>query len=168
MDVRVTHLVRDSRGYAYSQTKLVERQGSAGHGPHRTRRTPWKSAVKWDWVNQSFDHLSRRGVPGSRLRYEDLVTDTGPVLARVADVFDRSLRPSDLAFIGADGVQLSPGHIASGSRGRRTSGLIELREDRQWSERFPSRDRRLVTAVTAPILRRYGYRLVGSFRPASR
>lgn len=163
VDVRVVHQVRDSRGYAFSQTKFVARQGSLEHRPHRGRRSPWKSATRWNWVNASFDHLTHhRSVPGSRLRYEDLTADPNRALATIADVFGRTLRPKDLAFIHAGGAELGPGHIASGSRGRMHRGVIRVREDRQWIDHFSARDRRLVTAATAPLLRRYGYRLVGS------
>ena len=44
-----------------------------------------------------------------------------------------------------------------------TSGRIPLREDIEWAIRSSaSRDRRVVTAVTRPLLRRYGYRIEGA------
>jgi hypothetical protein len=36
-------------------------------------------------------------------------------------------------------------------------GTVRLREDVEWTRSMPSRDRRWVTALTAPMLRGYGY-----------
>lgn len=161
LDVRVGHHVRDSRGYAYSQVKYVERQGDPSRGTYRVRRSPRQSAVKWTWVNASFSHLAARGVPTARVRYEDLVHDPAPQLRRAAALFGRELTDDDLGFINGGEVELGTGHIASGSRGRLRSGTIRLREDLEWVDGLSARDRRLVTAITRPSLRRYGYRIDG-------
>jgi len=166
LDVRVAHHVRDSRGYAYSQIKFVERQGDPSHGDYRVRRPPWKSALKWNWVNQSFDHLTARGVRSVRVRYEDLVHDPAPELRRVAELLGRTVTSSDLSFLGDGEAELGSGHIPSGSRGRLRSGRTTLREDLEWVEALPSEDRRTVTTITRPLLRRYGYRLDGPLHEA--
>jgi hypothetical protein len=160
-DVRVVHHVRDPRGYAFSQSKFVARQGDPSRGRFRVRRGAWNSAMKWTWVNGSFDLLATQGVPSVRVRYEDLVHDAAPELRRVADVFGRAASDDDLAFLRDGAADLAPGHIASGSRGRLRSGRVVLREDLAWVEGMPSGDRRLVTTVTRPLLERYGYRSSG-------
>jgi hypothetical protein len=161
IDVRIAHHVRDSRGYAYSQVKFVQRQGDPSRGQYRVRRRPWKSALKWNWVNLAFDHLARRGVPSTRVRYEDLVRDPEPELRRIASLFDESLRDDDLVFLGNGAAELGSGHIASGSRGRLRSGSVTLREDLEWVGALSAVDRRTVTTLSGPLLRRYGYRLDG-------
>lgn len=162
IDVRIAHHIRDSRGFAYSNTKWVEKQGGAQRGSHRGRRPPWKSAVRWTWFNAAFDHLERNGVPSMNVRYEDLVHDPAPQLRRVARLFGLDLSPDDLGFVHDDGIDFSPGHIASGSRWRMSSGRIPLREDVEWAEKLGDLDRRLVTTITRPLLRRYGYRVAGA------
>jgi len=166
LDVRMIHHVRDSRGYAYSQVKFVERQGDPTRGEYRVRRPPSKAALKWDWVNQSFDHLAARDVRSVRVRYEDLVHDPAPQLRHVAGVAGRTLSDDDLGFVHGGEVDLGAGHIASGSRGRLRSGRITLREDLEWVESLPAGDRRTVTTLTRPWLRRYGYRPDGPLHPA--
>ncbi len=156
LDVRVAHLVRDSRGFAYSNVKWVERQGAV-EGAFRNRRPPWKSGVRWLWFNAAFDHLERRGVPTVSVRYERLVANPRPELGSVAALMDAPLPPGALDFVHEDGVDLRPGHVVSRSRSRRTSGRIPLREDLEWTTKLPSRDRRVVTVITRPLLRRYGY-----------
>jgi Sulfotransferase family len=167
LDVRVAHHVRDSRGYAYSQIKFVERQGDPDRGAYRVRRPPWKSALKWDWVNRSFDHLAARGVPTTRVRYEDLVRDPAPQLRRVATMLGRSLSDDDLGFLHEGEAELGAGHIASGSRGRLRSGRIALREDLEWVSSLPPKDRRTVTTLTRPLLGAYGYRIGGPLHAAT-
>ena len=166
IDVRVAHHVRDSRGYAYSQVKFVERQGDPSRGAFRVRRPPWKSALKWDWVNESFDHLTRRGVRVVRVRYEDLVYDPAPELRRVAGALGKTLSDEDLGFLHGGEADLGSGHLASGSRGRLRSGRITLREDLEWVDSLSASDRRRVTTLTRPLLRRYGYRLDGPLHGA--
>jgi hypothetical protein len=166
IDVRMIHHVRDSRGYAYSQVKFVERQGDPTRGTYRVRRSPSKAAVKWDWVNQSFDHLAARDVRSVRVRYEDRVHDPAPHLRSVADVAGRRLTDDDLGFLHGNEADLGAGHIASGSRGRLRSGRIPLREDLEWVSSLSPHDRRTVTTLTRPLLRRYGYRADGPLHTA--
>jgi hypothetical protein len=159
LQVGVVHHVRDARGFAYSNVKLVERQGDVRkRGPYRNRRPPWRSALRWDWFNLAFDLLERRGVPSVTVRYEDLVRDPVPVLRVAAGVVGAEPDPGAFDFVDGPGVRLRAGHIASGSRGRMRAGTIALREDLEWTHALPPRDRAIVTAITRPLLRRYGYR----------
>jgi hypothetical protein len=168
LEVRVAHHIRDSRGYAYSNTKWVEKQGGEHRGSFRGRRPPWKSAVKWMWVNEAFDHLQRIGVPTAIVRYEDLVHDPVPQIERAAAIFGDARTTEDLGFINEDGIDLSAGHIASGSRWRMSSGRIALYEDLDWAAKLSQRDRQTVTTITYPLLRRYGYRLAGPLHETPR
>jgi len=168
LDVKVAHHIRDSRGFAYSNTKWVEKQGSKDRDEFRGRRPPWHSAVRWLWFNEAFDHLQRIGVPSAVVRYEDLVHDPQPQLRKAAGLFGEALSTDDLAFIHDDGIDFSAGHIASGSRWRMSSGRIPLREDIEWASKLSQRDWRTVTAITRPLLRRYDYRIGGPLHEAPR
>ena len=60
-------------------------------------------------------------------------------------------------------MELSPSHGLSGNPGRFRSGSLELRRDDGWIRDMPGKDKAVVTALTLPLLRRYGYPLsVGS------
>lgn len=157
LDVRVVHLTRDPRGYAFSNTKWVERQGGP-EGSFRARRTPSKSAVKWSWCNLAFDELARRGTPTTRIRYEDLVRDPGPTLVRAARLMDVALPDDALWFVGDGEVQLVAQHLAAGSRGRLRHGPTALRADEAWRRGLSPADRHTVEMLTWPVRRRYGYR----------
>ena len=51
----------------------------------------------------------------------------------------------------------SASHGLSGNPGRFRSGPIELRQDDGWTTEMPTADRAVVTALTLPLLRTYGY-----------
>jgi len=156
LDIRVAHLTRDPRGYAYSNTKWIPRQGAVD-GAYRARRSPGKSAVKWSWCNVAFEALARGGTPTVDVRYEDLVNEPGPTLRRVAEVAGVTLSADDLWFVGDGEIELVTQHIAAGSRGRMATGPTPLIADDEWRRSFPAQDRRIVEALTWPVRRRYGY-----------
>jgi hypothetical protein len=154
-ETRVVHLVRDARGVAYSNTKQVVRQGSRGDRPFRIKQRPWKLSVRWTWINLSSHALRRLGVAVLSLRYESLVADPRAELTRVAR-FAGAPDP-DLAFIGDGEVDLPAGHLVAGNRMRLARGRVPIRLDDEWRSRFPASQRRLVTMLTWPLLRAYGY-----------
>jgi hypothetical protein len=156
IDLKVVHLVRDSRGVAYSKTRWVERQGAV-EGAYRVRRRPPKSGEKWMWMNLSFDVLARLGVPTETVRYETFVRTPVPELERVARLVGLDLDDRALAFIHDGVVDLEPAHLAAGSRGRLQSGPTSLRADDEWRTKLPRAHRRMVSAMTWPLLRKYGY-----------
>lgn len=91
------------------------------------------------------------------VRYESFVEQPGRVVAAVArfaalDVDDRAI-----SFVHGTELELAPAHTASGNPLRFRSGRIQLRQDDAWQEELPQADQRLVTALTFPQLRAYGY-----------
>lgn len=149
----VLHVVRDSRGVAYSNTKLVKRQGEG----YRVQRTPSKSARRWLWINQAFRTLQRRGVPTTLVRYETFVRSPREELRRIAGDVGAPLAEEDLAFIADDGVTLGEDHLIAGNRVRFAKGPIVLRADEDWRSGLSSAQRLAVTAWSWPLLRRFGY-----------
>jgi Sulfotransferase family len=156
LDARVAHLVRDPRGYAYSNTKRVHRQGAV-EGAYRARRSPRRSALKWAWCNLAFEALARRGTPTTAVRYEDLVHTPRETLRSVAALMGIGLTDDDLWFVGDGRVELVAQHIASGSRTRLRHGETALSIDDDWTRGLSPRDRRAVGSITWPLRLRYGY-----------
>lgn len=153
----VIHLVRDSRGVAYSNTKKVERQGSQEDRPFRVQRHPRKTSVKWAWFNLSYPVLRWFGTPMMRIRYETLVREPRATLEAVAAFLGTPLGSEGLGFLHDDIVELPSGHIPAGNRMRLVSGSVTLRIDDAWRRELDPHARRLVTRITWPLLRRYGY-----------
>jgi hypothetical protein len=154
IDLRVVHVVRDSRGVAYSWTKEVRRPEGAGDTALYPRFSPARSAALWVGHNLFFGLLDRLGTARRLLRYEDFVADPSTVLADLADFAGLPV-PVDVVHEGA--VVLSPAHTVAGNPMRFRTGLTPLRQDDAWREQLPRRRRLLVSALTGPLLARYGY-----------
>ncbi|GGK14521.1 sulfotransferase family protein [Pilimelia terevasa] len=160
IDLRVVHMVRDPRGVAHSWTRRVARPEAAGE--EMTRYSPARSALLWSAHNAALGLLARRGVPLTLLRYEDFLADPAAAVGRIADFAGLPLRDGDLDFLEPDAVRVGVGHSAAGNPMRFALGRVALRGDEAWRTALPAGQRRLVTALSAPLLRRYGYPL----RPA--
>ena len=53
--------------------------------------------------------------------------------------------------------ELEADHSVAGNPMRFETGTLHLRRDDAWRRQLADRDRRVVTALTAPLLARYGY-----------
>jgi len=156
LDMRVVHVVRDPRGVAHSWTKKVSRP-ETDDAEEMTRYSPGRSAVLWNTHNAALGLLARRGVPVRRLRYEQFMADPRAGLLQLAGFAGLDVSTEDLAFLGESHADLRVGHSAAGNPMRFAVGRIPLRRDDTWVSSLPARQRRLVGAVCAPLLRAYGY-----------
>jgi hypothetical protein len=57
-------------------------------------------------------------------------------------------------------VELSPNHTVSGNPSRFTTGAVRIERDDEWIAAQTSEDRWATTALTLPLLLRYGYPLM--------
>ena len=159
IDLRVVHVVRDSRGVAYSWTKQVERPEGLAAGSERwmIRYSPAVSALLWLAHNSSTAMLRSLGTPVMLVRYESFVREPERTLAAVAEFADLELDDNALDFVERGTIQLRPAHTASGNPLRFASGRIGIRADDVWRSQLPRRDRLLVSAITYPQLLHYGF-----------
>ncbi len=160
LDLRVIHVVRDSRAVAYSWTRSVSRPDTAKTSFMTTYR-PATAAAHWNTQNVALQLLAAEGVPMLRVRYEDLVAAPALTLSGIAEFAGIGTTGSALSFLGADKdarwAMLTSAHTASGNPMRFTTGRIAIRSDEQWRSAMPAGQRRAVTALTLPLLTRYGY-----------
>ena len=155
-DLRVVHLVRDSRAVAYSWGRTKESPAVEG-GRLMPRISPAHASRAWSIQNYPYTFLS--GIAHfSRVRYEDFVSNPIACLAgtlgRVG--FDDAVdRPHDVIR----GRHISPSrdHTVSGNPVRFRTGSIELKPDEEWKINMRDADKNMVTALTAPLLLKYGY-----------
>jgi hypothetical protein len=188
LDLRVLHVVRDSRAVAYSWTKQVRRPeaGAAGSGAAEAgsaavpgaasgaapggapspasgaetdfmaRWSPARTSVHWNAQNLAIERLAGRGAPTLRVRYEDFLRGPVDALARIA-AFAGVDSGGALGFLTDEHADLSANHTAAGNPMRFRTGRVHLRRDDVWRSALSPAARHLVTAMTAPLLRRYGY-----------
>lgn len=155
LDVRVLHLIRDPRGVAYSWTKDVPRPETDGEVMPTYR--PARSATRWVTDNLGFKMLSRR-VPSLTLRYEDFLRAPASSLRRILRLLDVEAAADDLHFLDGKRAALStPMHSVAGNPLRFGRNEITLRLDDAWRVQLPAGDRHIVSAITAPLLKAYGY-----------
>ena len=165
LDVALVHLIRDSRAVAYSWTRRRVRPEIHWKVEYMQRRPPFLSARRWIQYHLVLDALER-GVPRSlRVRYEDLAADPEAAVAGVAALTGALPRipvaPPAAPATAPGAPTLRPGthptgHSVAGNP-MRFEGSRPVRPDLAWVEEMAAGDRRLVTAVTAPLLARYGY-----------
>jgi hypothetical protein len=142
------HLVRDPRAVAYSWARRRE----AGHGAVVTSRD-------WMLFNLLDGAIRRRAGEerSMRLRYEDLMAGPSASLRSVAGLADE--KPEALPLRGDHEAVLGVNHGVMGNPSRFVTGTVELREDETWKTAQAPTSRQIVTALTLPLLARYGYRL---------
>ncbi len=160
LDIRVLHLVRDPRGVALSRMRTKHRP-EAGNVAMSTV-PPRTTASRWVTDNLGYEALAARGVPTLRVRYEDFMADPAASIGEVARFAGLSPSAEDLSFLDGRVAHFrTPMHSAAGNPVRFGGERMEIRTDRGWQDDLDGRSRRLVTAITAPMLTRYRYPLQG-------
>jgi hypothetical protein len=154
------HLVRDPRGVAYSWTKT---QVHRPHGGERdsvmATHASTETARRWAAFQSEISLIRPAFERSTRLRYEDFVNDPHGRLAAVVRALGLGEYADRLDHVHRDRIDLPPSHGVAGNPSRFEHGSVQLRADETWRTAFPARERRRVTAVTAPWLMRFGYPL---------
>jgi len=154
LDLRVIHLIRDSRGVAYSLGKHVQNPGAPRSLP---RYNALEAGARWTAIN-SLLPLMRNRLPGPSLllRYEDLVEDPRGALDAVLGVAGITV-PDNYPFLSNGTVRLDQDHTIAGNPMRFKTGEIPLRTDEAWHRELSLINRLVVTITTLPSLVAYGY-----------
>ena len=158
LELKAVHLIRDSRGVAHSWNKKVVRPDTPGRTVYMHRYHPYRIGVRWVTRNGMMELLARLGTPSVRVRYEALVEDPRGQVERILRALELPFHPSDLSFISDGHVDLSPNHTVMGNPMRLKTGPVALRLDEEWKSGLAKKQSGMVTVLTRPLLRRYGYR----------
>jgi Sulfotransferase family len=157
LDLRLVHLVRDSRGVAFSWGKLKRRLEVVDAAALMATTTPLRMSARYLGYNSLFHLLRRLGVPTLLLRYESLVRRPAAELHRVLDHAGRPAADGELGFVGDGWVELGTSHALAGNPMRFERGRVPLRLDEEWRGKMRRRHRLLTGGSTWPLLLRYGY-----------
>jgi len=157
LDLRLVHLVRDSRGVAFSWGKLMRRPEVVDAEALMATTTPLRMSARYLAYNSLFHLLRRLGVPTLLLRYESLVRRPAAELHRVLGHADRPAADGELGFVGDGWVELGTSHALAGNPMRFDRGRVPLRLDEEWRGKMRRRHRLLTVGSTWPLLLRYGY-----------
>jgi hypothetical protein len=153
------HMVRDSRGTAASFRKQRRRPDFGARVVEEVRLGPVFASLNWNYLNAAIRLLARR-IPTLVVRYEDLVADPRGTLERVHG-FVQLEGAADFGFIEPGAVRLTAEHHGiHGNVGRfAQDGRVPLQLDDGWRTGLSAPGRFVVTALTWPLLVRYGYPL---------
>ena len=153
-DVHVVHLVRDSRAVAFSRLRKKKRPEIHWKDEYMARTPAYKTAYQWDLMNLSMDLLKKFG-SYSLVRYEDFIKDPKGVVQTILN--DMALSNKNISFIKGKKIELGMDHTVSGNPMRFKVGDIELRVDEQWKNEMTKFNKKVVTFMTYPQLKKYGY-----------
>lgn len=158
VDLRILHFVRDSRGTAFSWTKHVVRSDVVDRSVRMRRFRPWVTALRWNLYHVLVHVLARIVGRAVTVRYEDMVLSPAEQIARAARHLGEDIAGQiDLGRFRPGVFDLDVNHTAAGNRVRLQTGRLPVRIDDEWRTRMPARDRALVTLLSWPLLRHYGY-----------
>lgn len=154
VDASFAQIVRDPRGTVYSILRF--RGGGRPVAESRWRESAY-AALSWSAGNLAGAAVRRAADPAHSmfLRYEDFVSRPGEMMEAMAQMAGK---PATLAPSPEPGtVLMHPTHTVGGNNSRFRTGPVPLGEDVAWRSQWHPLDRRIVTAICAPLLRRYGY-----------
>lgn len=154
LDIRVLHLVRDSRAVAFSLQRRKLDPGRAS-GEFMNRESPERTARYWTKINLLTHVVGRAHGRYLRVRYEDLLRDPTRQMERVAAFMGLSTAPS--SFLSQGVADLSTQHTIGGNPDRLRTGPVPLRLDDEWIGRMEPIQRRAVIRRTWPLMAAYGY-----------
>jgi hypothetical protein len=156
LEVKAIHLVRDSRGVAYSWSKTVTRPDVPGEAVEMLRMSAPQVAVRWIAHNAMMELLGRR-IRVIRVKYETLLAEPRAEVARILDALSAGVQPKALEYIDGSAVHLHTNHTVMGNPMRMQTGVVPLRMDDAWHAALPGGSKAVVSAITWPFLLRYGY-----------
>lgn len=166
VDLFVVHLVRDPRAAAASWLSRKE-QPDRGTSGLMEQKSVLSSSVLWSAWNWTAGALWNQSERYALVRYEDFIARPRHVAAGLVAAV--GLDGGSLPFLDESTVELPVSHTVAGNPDRLTSGPVTIRDrgsrgaadgSLAWAERA------VVTAVTLPLLGRFGYTMRECARPA--
>lgn len=164
IDLRVVHLTRDSRAVVYAWQKKIVKPEVYWKTEYMDRPNPVSASLNWTFTNLLTQSIGKSSGGYRFVRYEDLIESPQRWLYEIVRFAGED--GTDVCFLDPDGTaKLSTNHTAVGNPNRFRQGAIQLRRDDEWQSKMPHSQKRLVTSLTLPLLRKYGY-LNGYMRAA--
>jgi hypothetical protein len=157
MRVRIVHMIRDSRAVAFSWMRKKVRSHVKDNISYMSVYSPYKSAADWAYRNLLTELARKKAYDYFQLRYEDLLSQPRNTVAQLASFI--GLEGVDLSFVSHHSITLTQDtHTAAGNPMRFQKENVSLHLDDAWQGEIKPLDKVIVTAMTWPLLLRYGYR----------
>jgi len=154
IDLRVIHLVRDSRAVAFSASRKKPNPGVHWDKAYTRTYTPVRAALGWSYTNFC-THMLRYVTPHyTFVRYEELAADPSATLSRLLATLGE---PASALALEGRRIEFKRNHTCSGNVMRFQRGPIEIVPDTEWVGKMKKGNRLLATALSWPLLLRYAY-----------
>jgi hypothetical protein len=153
LELVLLHLIRDSRAVAYSWQSRKLMPEVTTETRYMPVKRPWRSAVFWGLENLALEMLRQISPRSVRLRFDDLTSDPRGSLGAALAALGIN---ADLDFLGRRVLDLGPNHTVAGNPIRFRRGSVAIEADLAWRSHLQAGSRRVVTALTWPLLVRYG------------
>lgn len=159
IDLYEIHIVRNPKAVAFSwanRNKIYDiLEGQPRYFPQRKIH---ECVADWIWSNIAAESLFSQAVKMQRyqrIRYEDLVRTPRRVLEKVINNIDSD---ATCGFVNDDDtVIMESNHMVAGNPSRFSKGKTRLQIDEEWRHKLPRDKKLLITAVSFPLMLRYGY-----------
>lgn len=155
IDLYPIHLVRDSRAVAFSWQKKWFKPEVTDKREPMPNYNPFLCASEYLVMNLSLQQFTRINPRYLRIRYEDFADHPLETLAQILSTL--GLPFPGLQFMNDAKASLKPNHTVAGNPMRFKQGMIDVKPDTDWVLNMKRSHRSLVTALTFPLLRQYGY-----------
>jgi len=153
----VVHLIRDPRACAYSWRRM--KPDGTGPEAHMGREGILKSTAMCVATHLSIEQmLAKKAERYMKIRYEDFIERPRRNVEAILEMLDVT-QPAP--FVSDHAVQLRPVHCLSGNPSRFKQGVVTLTRDEEWRTKMTSFDRLKATAISLPLLWKYGYDTLG-------
>jgi hypothetical protein len=153
--VRVIHLVRDSRAVVRSFGRRSLNPAVHQRTVYMRRRGVVGASVYWTVINLLTHLTTRRSGAATFLRYEDLAARPDATMDALLPTLGLPALPP--ALLEGGRLSFSRQHTVSGNPMRFKGGVTEIRPDDEWKTALPRWAKVATTAITWPLLWRYGY-----------
>jgi len=155
LKVHYLHLVRDARATAFSWQRTVRRQ-DGNRSELMEQRTLYENGKRWMVTNAVSELIGMRSSDAyMRVRYEDFVQRPIQTIREIAAFTGRGV--DMLPFVAPQDVVLDTNHTVWGNPKRVARGVLHVKRDDTWLHEMEPALRWSTTALTWPLLLRYGY-----------
>jgi hypothetical protein len=154
IDLSFIHLIRDSRGVAWSLKKSYQIDQKAGIQKKLKSRPVWRTALFWTIVNLQanwvLSHINTNNY--LRVTYESFVQDSENFLLKVGNIINCDFM--DVIENLKQGKEIDFEHNIAGNF-IRMKRQIKLSLDQEWVEKLPKQDQMMVNLLTQWLINRY-------------
>jgi hypothetical protein len=164
IDPYLLHMIRDPRACAFSWQRTMA-EPDASTVSFMTRHGRLMNVGHWVSWNIASEMVGRIYPEGHyrRLRYEDFMTDPRRTMDEVLAFVGEPV--VDSPFVDRTTAVLPTNHTVAGNPKRFRTGEVRIRLDDEWRRHQSAVDRRTATALSLPLLPRYGYPAAVDERP---